>query len=417
MKSNYNFLILGSLAIAIFNTQLMAEFKPANAEECLKATVRITTTTLNDEKSYGSGFFLTEGESTYIYTNSHVIDEAKKIEIIDNNGEIVRGIEWIEAFEEPFGKNEGPSSGDGVRFKLSKKRQESFSLNENWDELTKSRKIIVFGDNDGAFDGKQQIEILRGPILDNSNGILSYDCKSRQGSSGGAVVDEETLKVIGLNTWVEMGLSKDPYKRMLGIRDEQGNGIGVLLNGAKWKKFSVKQYMSQVKAISDMRKNLELMILLTHLTPTAHGLYSNPDDNFVAGMKIRDAIDRHKSNPSMKSLFALDEKISVNRNSNIKLSNHDTYKIYLSAIDSIMNKRKSIEPLLKAATLSYFYKNKLDSDFLRKGDNYYAIGIMSCREWFQSKISAGGTIPLGAWETLPPLGQKLAKEIEQKLLE
>ena len=409
-------MLLASLILILFNVSLLAAFEPKNPEECLKATVRIKNTTSKGDQVYGSGFFLNEGDSTYIYTNAHVIDEAEKIEIIDNDGNIVTGIEWIEAFAEPFGKFEGPSSGDGVRFKMSKRRTEAFSLTDSWDAITKSRKIIVFGDNDGAFDGKQQIEILRGPILDNSNGILAYDCKSRQGSSGGAVVDEETLKVIGLNTWVTMGLSKDPYKRMLGIKDEQGYGFGVVLNGEKWQKFTVKNYMSQVKAVSEMRKNLELMILLTYLTPTAHGLYSTPDEDFVAGMKVRDAIMKHKNNPIMKDLFALDGKLSTNRNSNIKLSNQDTYKIYLAALDAMMRKRESIEPLLQVSRVSYFYKSRLDSDFLRDGDNYYAIGLMSCRAWFKSKLSVGGTIPLGAWEALPPLGQKLAKEIEQKLL-
>jgi V8-like Glu-specific endopeptidase len=403
------------LFIPLASSQPAESFDPKTREECLKATVRIKMTDISGTKFYGSGFFLNEENSTYIYTNAHVIDGAENIEILDNDGVAVNGIEWIETFAEPFGKYNGPSSGDGVRLKLSKLRNIAFSMTSEWGDLSPGHELIVFGDNDGANDGKQQIEILSGELKSISEGILMYDCKTRPGSSGGAVVDGSSFKVVGLNTWGST-LAEDPYDRMLGLSQGEGAGFGTLLKNPKWKKFSVKDYLAQGKAIRRMRDNLELMIILTYLVPTAHGIYANLDEPFVRGMKVGDAIKKHEKDPLMGKLFLLAGKLNKNDTSNIKMSPQDTYKIYIKSLESIIRDRDTIVTTLQTEKLSYYHKNFLESRLINAGSINFSDGISACLAWFKKKTGVGGRIPVGEWEDLPPFGQKLSKQIEEKLM-
>jgi len=146
-------------------------FEPKSSEECLNATVRIRNTDSSGKTWYGSGFFLNEGESTYIYTNAHVIDAAEQIDILDNSNAKVTDIEWIEAFATPFGRSDKAESGDGVRMKLAKRRDVAFTMATDWQTLTAGRQLIVFGDNYGPTDGKG-IETLKGPLLSIDNGVI-----------------------------------------------------------------------------------------------------------------------------------------------------------------------------------------------------------------------------------------------------
>lgn len=405
------------IILGLFSNILRAEeFTPTTYEGYLPATVRITVSDDDGNKSYGSGFFLNENGSTFIYTNAHVIDAAEKITILDHSGKQVSGIEWIEAFKEPFGNHNGPSAGDGVRLKLEKYRHESFTLATDFSILDTSRNLVVFGDNDGANDGRQEIQILEGELRNKDNGIITYTCNTKQGSSGGAVVDAATKKVVALNTW-GIELPENSYQRVFGIHSETSIGFGTILENPKWLRFTVKDYLAQGRAIRRFQKNLERMILLTYLVPTAHGIYANPEDEFVGGMSVADAIERHKNAPVMEDLFDLHNKLSANRNSKIKISNVDVYKSYLRTLDEILRERSAVIPTLKSDKLSFYHKHFVETRLLDQADKYFANDVIACRNWFKEKTSVGGSIPLNAWETLPPFGRKLSADVEKKFLE
>jgi hypothetical protein len=430
-----------------------APFAPQTARDCLQATVGIKITDAAGKDSYGSGFFLNEGEATYIYTTARVIDGAEKIEILDQRGEKVTGIEWIEAFAEPFGRyNDGPISGDGVRLKLDKRRDVALTLATDVSTLEKGTNLLVLGDNDGA-----GIEIIAGTMLVNANGILQYDFKVKSGSSGGAVMDAETLQVVALNTWCPTiwglkNLPPDPFKCMLGMDEGGGLGYGVVLHKPEWKKFPTKDYLAQKKTLQRLRKNLELMILLSYLVPvptelivrgaaglkvieqpkvplkdrpkdqpkertTGYGIFATGNDGFVAGMKVGDAILHHKDNPVMRKLLEIHDKIDASNGGNMKISGADLFRIYLGTIDSVLRERESMMADLQKDRLSFYHQSLLKKRFLTAGDIYYAAWLAGCRAWFKRQGSAGGSIPLREWEMFPPVGTQLATAIALKLLE
>jgi hypothetical protein len=420
-------------------------FEPQTAQDCLQATVCIKITDAAGKDSYGSGFFLNEGKSTYIYTTARVIDGAEKIEIVDRSGAKVTGIEWIEAFAEPFGSyHEGPISGDGVRLKLDKRREVALSLATAGASLVKGANLLVLGDNDGA-----GIEVITGTLVANSNGILQYDFKTKSGSSGGAVLDAETLKIVALNTWCPTtwgpkNLPPDPFKCMLGMNEGGGLGFGVVLQKPEWKKFPTKDYLAQKKTLQRFQKNLELMILLSYLVPVptdliagggaglrvieqpkdrskdrqaGYGFLAAANDEFVAGMKVGEAILHHKNNLLVRKLLEIQGKVDASNSGNMKISSVDLFKIYIGTLDSILRERESMKPDLQKDRLSFYHQSLLEKRFLAAGDLFYAKWLADCRAWFKQQASAGGSIPLREWETFPPVGAKLAKEIEPLLLE
>jgi hypothetical protein len=74
-------------------------------------------------------------------------------------------------------------------------------------------------------------------------------------------------------------------------------------------------------------------------------------------------------------------------------------------------------PDLQNDRLSFYHRSLLKKRFLAAGDLLYAKWLAQCQAWFKKQASAGGSIPLREWETFPPVGAKLAKEIQPLLLE
>jgi hypothetical protein len=395
-------------------------FEPQTAQECLQATVRIKTTDGAGHDSRGCGFFLNEGAFTYVYTAAHLIAGADKIEMVDHAGALVTGIEWIEALAGPCGRvPDDPAPGDGVRLKLAKRRELALAPATDWQSLTPGHSLLVLGADDGVDDDSLTVKLRQ-----ISNGILRYDFKTPSNSGGGAVVDAQTFKVVALNTRAPKTLRRvDPFKRMLGTDEEGDMAIGIELRNPEWEKFATRDYLAQHKAIQRLRQNLELMILLSYMVPTANGLHSKhkdmavslrPElhvaspDPFVAGMTIGDAIRHHQDKPLMKKLFDL-------RDQNIKLCSQDLFRLYLAALDAVAKSRQAIIADLRKDPLSCHHRALLTNRLLSAGDTHYAAWLAACQAWFQQKSCYGGTIPLEEWETLPPCGAMLAKEIKLKL--
>ena len=125
-------------------------------------------------------------------------------------------------------------------------------------------------------------------------------------------------------------------------------------------------------------------------------------------MTLGDAIRRQQDNPRMKRLFDLCDK-------SLKTSNADLFRIYLAALDAALKDRQTLLADLHKTRLSCYHQSVLTQQLLFAGDAHYAAWLAACQAWFQQKICYGGTIPLKEWETLPPCGARLAKQIQQQL--
>ncbi len=384
-------------------------------KKALEATVTLTVEGLNGKTSEGSGFIMNEGDASYVYTNAHVIDRAKKIQIFDHEGKLIRDMLWIEAFDRPFGKFEGFDGGDGVRLRLKNKRENSLTLSPDFAEVKLGRKVALLGDNHGSNDQSKKIEVLPGVITAIRGGSIQYSCNSRGGSSGGAVIDLETFNVIALNT-LGLQLSNDLYTRTLELASGRGSGWGTVLKDVKWKQFKLMNYMKQGKTLMEMKDNLEVMILLSYLTPTGHGIYADWDQRFAGHMTLGDALHKHQDNKVVKGLIELSDQLAKKAESNIKTSNVDLYKLYINSLDSVSFTHNNLSRSLKQNKMSYYYTEYAQNRYLIEVADMYNEGIGECSGWFKNKIGVGGKVALGGWENLPPLGQRLAHNIERKIL-
>lgn len=381
----------------------------------LLATTTFTVVGLDGIESEGSGFILNDGDASYIYTNAHVIDRAEKISIFGYDGRPIKDMLWIEAFDRPFGKFDGFDGGDGVRIRLKEKRSYGLSLSNDWRELAIGRNVALLGDNNGSSDGSKKIEVLPGVIMSLKNGTIQYSCNSRSGSSGGAVIDMETGNVIALNT-LGFKLSDDFYTRALELKLNRGKGWGTILRDVKWQQYKLGDYMKQGRVLMDMRDNLEVMILLSYLTPTGHGIYAHWDQHFAGDMSLGDALRKHQNNHVVKSLIKLSAQLQKKAESNIKTSNVDLYKMYIKSLDSVSFRHSNLSRMLDQGRMSYYYTEYAENRHLIAVANSYHKSLGDCNTWFKRKIGVGGTITLGEWETLPPFGQRLAANIEHKIL-
>lgn len=387
--------------------------EPKSKEECLMATARIRKTDPSGMVSFGSGFFLNEGDSTYLYTSARTIDGADKLEISDYRGVPVTGIDWIEEAE-PSDRTAGPDAGDGVRIKLTTRRETALALTTEWNGLTAGRELLVLGITGGA--GMRKTGIMSAALKESTGGILHYNCNATAAAGGGAVVDAQSLKVVAINIWVNKALPDDPYKRMLGISGSEGAVAGVVFRNAQWKRFAIKDYLAQGRSIRQLRNNLEMMILVTYLMPGAGGLPAVPGDDFVAGMKVGDAILKHDKDPLILRLQSLNDRYGANAATKIRSSSQSIYKEYITTLDMILKKRAEVSSGVRPDKFSYYHRVYLERSLLTAGDLSYAAGITAYQAWFKQKSSVGGGNPLGrAWESFPSSGAKLAKTVEQIL--
>lgn len=132
----------------------------------------------------GSGFFVNEGNRTYVYTNQHVIGDMEKIEVIDSRGKTVE-----------LGSLEVSNSRDLARFQI--KKRSGFTLQ---DAVNPNEKTIVLGNSEGAGVVTTATATVKGIGPDE----IEVDTDFVPGNSGGPVVNQNK-EVIGVATYIRRG--------------------------------------------------------------------------------------------------------------------------------------------------------------------------------------------------------------------
>lgn len=410
-----------SLYLSIFSLPVAHAFQPQDIKDCLPATVCITVTKNFDQgTSYGSGFIANENGHSYVYTNAHVVDNAKKIDIISRDGSKITDIVEVQTFTDSFGAIPDFISGDCVRFKLRDKRTVALSIASDFSSIDSGSSITVLGDNEGANDGRQEIEILGGRITERDSGVLKYDCGTKPGSSGGAIIDNHTLQVIGINTYGTIKPSKDPFESMIGENSEFLRGGGVLLQKPAWATYSTSEYFAMGRTVGEFLLNLEVMVLNSFIQPRGYGLFADFKEQFVANKTVGDALREHENHPIMKEWFELINKIEPGQNgkgsTRIPQSNQQVYRRYYNSLKRVLAIYKSSKEKIDKAELSDYYQSNLDHRLSLQGAEFYARNLEETMDWFQDKTSAGGRNLIGRWERIPALGAVLRQEVREILL-
>ena len=421
-----------SLLFFIISIQVVPGRPPSSIEEALQCVFFVSGYDRhNNHTQSGSAFLVEENGVQWIYTNAHVIDGAAKIEIRDSDQQLIRDFGkfgcystkagTIEAVAEGDGKD-GPKirlGGDGVRLALKKKRSLAFIMHNQPGKLSKGSPVTTLGDN----DGDKSMEVLDGKILNLTPKAILTSCATRPGSSGGALIERDTFKVIGLNTW---GFRSDvkPIDALWGERNPQTQNekdpeeeppaedegrqgspwqaVASIISAASWTELPAAEFMKGSKYMRDYIDSVLILTLIYSLTPTETGFEVDLNSYIGARVRYSEAFKRYLSNPIMRPVIALNQSLGRSKHTRFRKSNNELVSTYAKAIRRSRELYFEQTKILKGKMAPYYriHLESLGADTL---GNYCYEKLDTAEKWFVDKASVGGVLPVGRWFDLPPL--------------
>lgn len=418
MQTMFNVLaisIIGLLGHCLAATQVA---HPSTTEEAASCVVFVQ----NVDKSgnvaaRGSGFIVQEGAKVWVYTNAHVIEGANKLIFKTQTGKSLQNFGAFQCYEDGFGvlnmggRQGGAKNakiigggGDGVRIELKDPVPIALKLAPSDFAIRAKLPVVTLGDN----DGDSVLDTLKGEIAAFSPLAFTSTCQTKPGCSGGAVLDAETMKVIGLHTW---GYSAEEELKPLNMiwRDnellpEKVAGASLVYK-AEWKEIRIGQFLAFSEKVEKLRETVKLMAAIYVMTPTKGGLDKLPYDSDVApGWNVEKVFLEQKNSFIVEDFNRLNERLK--KQSNIGLANTDVVKVYAIQLEKIRDQYAKIVRELSDGMPFYFRHRYLYGEGIQiVGSRCYA-SLGSALEWFQDKTGAGGVIPVGHWfADMPPLGE------------
>lgn len=275
---------------------------PANIDEALECTFFVSTFT-KEGKPYAAGtaFLAEEAGTQWIYTNAHVIDGASKIEIRDKKNQPVTGFGRFACYSTASGivsLATGDTSskdvkvqfvGDGVRLELKSKREIAFEVHDKSFQPSKGLKVVTIGDN----GGDRKMEIMEGQVTTTSPSVVLTSCKTDHGCSGGALIDQANMKVIGLHSW---GLSNKlkPIDAVWQDSKTDGRSAGASIIGkASWIELPAAEFLKGSEYAKQFIDATRLLTLIYATTPTKSGFSLNYSAKIAANRTYQEAMDQY----------------------------------------------------------------------------------------------------------------------------
>ena len=192
--------MLNNPQIAIGDANALLEKSPISSaigqssqssdESSLKAVATVSTSMAN-----GSGFIAKHGKSIYFYTNFHVIDGASKLNAVLTGGQVLPLPDEIEIADEA-------EAYDLVRFRIaSPKDVPALEVLGEEEEIKAGEKILALGNSGGA----GVVPFLQGYIKAFGPYAIEVDAEVIRGNSGGPVIRDGTMTVLGVVTMAVQG--------------------------------------------------------------------------------------------------------------------------------------------------------------------------------------------------------------------
>jgi hypothetical protein len=262
--------------------------------------------------------------------------------------------------------------------------------------------VVTLGDN----DGDKQLETLEGEVLSSNGKVVTTTCATRPGCSGGALLDADSLEVIGLHTWgipadvkaVDMAWSKDQDD----LEDKLAGAS--ILHEAGWADVAVGDFVRGHRRLIEYVDTLKVLLLIYSTTPTKSGFDLGYDDPFAAGLTHRQAFEALKGSQILRPVADLNEKLGRTSGTNIGVNNMEVVKTYAKAIQAIRAAYAEESKRILRNTPPYFRIMLENRGLIKLGAECHQ-NLATAQKWFNSKASVGGKMPVGRWIPLPPLGE------------
>ncbi len=355
----------------------------------------------------GSAFILEEEGKFWIHTNAHNLDGAKRIEFRDHEGRKLTKFGKFACYSVGSGEIEVSGKtpekkytlrygGDGVKLELKEDRVLGFELETN--NINIGEKVMTLGDNGG--DGT--MEILEGIVSMATKKVVLTTCETKPGSSGGALVSKDSLRVIGLNTWgVPSTLKPMDLLWSDGSLEKMYAGAS-RLQEASWTYLAAGDFLKGSALTTDFIDTVRLLTLIYLMTPTETGFTIDPNTLLAAELTFGDAFDRFKDNELIEPLIDLNQKLGRAKGSAISVNRMEIVKTYYKSISRIRDsyEKQQENNIKKMAPYYRIFLEKTGAH--RLGDRVHK-ELEVAEKWFEARAKVGGSIPLKAWFYLPPL--------------
>lgn len=382
---------------------------PENEDEALQCMLYVTAfKSKNEVLGYGSAFILEEDGVFWIYTNAHVLAGAARVEFRDYNGRKLKNFGRFACYSEGSGevettikgskkKHKIRYGGDGVKLELKESRVLGFELENKG--ISVGDKVITFGDN----GGDQTMDMLEGKISMATSSVLLTTCKTAGGSSGGALVSKDSLRVIGLNTWgIPSSLKTMDLLWSSNDQTEKDYAGASRLKAVVWKYLPAGNFMKGDELKTKFISTIRMLSVIYLMTPTESGFAIDPTAVLAVNITFGDAFNKYKNDQLMEPLFDLNVKLGRAKNSSISVSSMEVVKTYYKAISKIRERYVTQQKEIFESMAPYYRLELEKTGFYRLGDRIYN-ELEAAEEWFGGKAKIGGTVPLRAWFNLPPL--------------
>lgn len=354
----------------------------------------------------GSAFLVNHGKTTYIYSNVHNFDGAKKYEIVDRKGKRYSDFLSVQVAAEGQGYY-APNKwgGDVIRIRLKHYRPKALTIEKKKldPKASKGRKIVVTGNT----RAEGIITRLEGVINRvDQHGIIHHTAATEGGNSGSPIVDMQTFKVIGILTWGSLD-TRNPLdliwlKKNPDATNRQTRAWGASLAGMKYVPCSFTQLYRQRLAVNNLKRNVRLMGLMDFLYPTKQGILLYPDRRVFGDYTVRDILQESSRSPVIKELIALDRELGKYADSNIGISNQDMLKKYIQTYSRCLGLLQRQRRTVDTRNLTYFMQCNLKNTYALEICVAYEKSIAKTINWCRKQRGIGGkAIPFAKRWRLP----------------
>ena len=398
--------------IAIFGCLHNAQSKhPESKEECLQCVFYVKNYNKDNKlQSMGSAFVAESNNEQWLYTNAHVIEGAKRIEIFDHKKNIVQGFGQFQCYSKDAGVSEVSAKNrqgkeakmrygaDGIRIKLKQKRDMAFAISDDTTHLKQGSSVITIGDN----DGDESMDVLDGEITTASKSIYLSTCETRPGCSGGAMIDATTYKVIGLHTWgipgnvelVEAVWKQDADSKVAGAS---------ILNQVKWVDMPTADFFAGSDIAMKFRDTVRMLILIYYLVPQEDGMKMDLNNPIFYGVKFEDIKQEFERHPIMRPIINVNERLARGKGG-IGVNNMEMVRAYSDAIKRLRENYLDLRKKTKDTLPPYFGINFDQSGYYEVGDFLHE-QLEPAEMFFDKRASVGGKMPTGRWFNMKPLSE------------
>ena len=384
---------------------------PQSVEDCRQCVFFVKNYNKEGKwQSSGSAFVAESNGEQWLYTNAHVIEDAAKIEILDQDNKVVQGFGQFQCYSKETGVSEITSKtrlgkeakmkygADGIRIQLKHKRDMAFAISDDNSHLGMGSEVVTIGDNHG--DGV--MDVSEGEITTASNSIYLSTCETEPGCSGGAMIDKSTFKVVGLHTWGIASNAELVEAIWKQSADDKVAGASVL-NKVKWVDMSPADFFAGSDVAMKFRDTVRMLILIYYLVPQEDGMKVDLNNPIFYGVTFEDVSQEFSRHPVMRPVINVNERLARSKGG-IGVNNMEMVRAYSDTLKRLRQNYQDLRKQTKEKLPPYFAIKFEQSGYFEVG-NFLHDKLEPAENFFDKRASVGGNMPTGRWFNLKPLSE------------